>query len=163
MFFKKSTNWCAIIILISFFLPWWHFFFSVSGYEVIGFLSNLGRLGSALNKDYEPSIPFLFYLIYIFPVFSIVILFLSFRKINSRVFCIFSGVVFILWFIWYFAQLDEKIWEVGIFKVLGIGIYATILASLGLIFGTFIERKTTNQSSKNLMKQFLKMLTFFYK
>ena len=129
MFFKQIHNLCAITILVSFFLPWFHvFFISVPAYKFINYVNSLGEIFAE-----HQSIPFYLYFIYLFPLLSAIILFISIRNKDAGVFSLVSGVIFILWFTFFFIKTSI---EVG---MLGVGVYFTIIGSLGLIISSFIK------------------------
>ena len=141
-YFKKSQNWFALILLVAFFLPWWIgptvYPVSVSGYEYYDFIKTLIKsVGSG------SSVPLKAYVLYIYPVLTILILFASLIKINTKIISICTGILSLVYITWAMLKLE------GILTP-GYGIYINIIASVGLIIGAlFFDKKTELKKPKN--------------
>ena len=140
---KLFTSWLiALILLIAFFLPWWIgptvYPVSVSGYGYYDFLKNLIK-----SVGIGSSVPLKAYALYMYPVLTILILFLSLIKINTKIISIFTGILSLLYVTWAMLKIE------GMFGF-GYGIYLNIIASVGLIIGAlFIDKKAKSKKAKN--------------
>ena len=144
-YFKKSQNWFALILLVAFFLPWWIgptvYPVSVSGYEYYDFIKNLVK-----SIGINSSVPLKAYALYIYPVLTILILFVSLTKINTMIISICTGILSLLYVTWAMLKLE------GILSP-GYGIYINIIASVGLIIGAlFDNRQYIRQIRDSLIK-----------
>ena len=144
-YFKKSQNWFALILLVAFFLPWWIgptvYPVSVSGYEYYDFIKNLVK-----SIGINSSVPLKAYALYIYPVLTILILFVSLTKINTMIISICTGILSLLYVTWAMLKLE------GILSP-GYGIYINIIASVGLIIGAlFDNRQYISQIRDSLIK-----------
>ena len=141
-YFKKLQNWFALILLIAFFLPWWvgpslHPV-SVSGFQYYDFIKNLIKsVGSS------SSVPLKAYVLYIYPVLTILILVANLFKINTKIISIFTGILSLFYITWAMLKLE------GILSP-GYGIYLNMIASVGLIIAAlFFDKKTKSKKPKN--------------
>ena len=144
-YFKKLQNWFALILLVAFFLPWWIgptvYPVSVSGYEYYDFIKNLIK-----SVGINSSVPLKAYVLYIYPVLTILILFVSLTKINTMIISICTGILSLLYVTWAMLKLE------GILSP-GYGIYINIIASVGLIIGAlFDNRQYIRQIRDSLIK-----------
>ena len=144
-YFKKLQNWFALILLVAFFLPWWIgptvYPVSVSGYEYYDFIKNLVK-----SIGINSSVPLKAYALYIYPVLTILILFVSLTKINTMIISICTGILSLLYVTWAMLKLE------GILSP-GYGIYINIIASVGLIIGAlFDNRQYIRQIRDSLIK-----------
>ena len=147
MNYKKSENIFAIAMLIAFFLPWINLggLYTFAGYDI----PNVLELGTAfVNAIQEPGekgldVPFYYYLVYLIPLLTIGIIILDYKGIETELVSIFAGALPILTLIYFIV---DKGFDV--FKVMGIGAYITIIASIGLILGALnvinFEKKNQN-------------------
>mgnify|MGYP001380320241 CR=1 FL=1 len=134
-YFKKTQNWFAIILLIVFFLPWWKgpalHPVSVSGFEYYDFIKNLIK-----SVGINSSVPLKAYALYIYPILTIIILFTSLIKIDTRIISLLTGILSLFYITWAMLKLE------GILSP-DYGIYLNAIASLGLIIGAlFIDKKS---------------------
>ena len=132
-YFKKSQNWFALILLVAFFLPWWEgptvYPVSVSGYGHYEFYKNLVK-----SVGINSSVPLKAYVLYIYPVLTILILFVGLTKVNTMIISICTGILSLLYVTWAMLTLE------GMFSP-GYGIYLNIIASVGLIVGALFDNR----------------------
>ena len=138
-YFKKLQNWFALILLVAFFLPWWIgptvYPVSVSGFEYYDFIKNLVK-----SVGINSSVPLKAYALYMYPVLTILILFASLIKINTKILSIGTGVLSLLYVTWAMLKLE------GILSP-GYGIYVNVIASVGLIVGAlFLDKKPNSKA-----------------
>jgi hypothetical protein len=147
MNFKKSENIFAIAMLIAFFLPWINLggLFTVAGYNIPNTLEGLGSFASAFKKSGAKGVevPFYIYLVYLIPLLTIGIIILDYKGIETKLVSIFAGALPILTLIYFIVDIGFDV-----YKVMGIGAYITIIASIGLILGALnvinFEKKNQN-------------------
>lgn len=130
-FMSKAENLCAIGLIVFFFFPWVSIggFISISGYEIPDIAKGFGQLaalGSQTGKT-DPRI-YLFYLIYLIPIFSVLTLIFGLTNNNTKFTAFVSGIVPI-------AALFYALSQAGmdIFEGMAIGAWLTLLVAIAMI------------------------------
>ena len=114
---KKLENICAVILVIAFFLPWFSLgFISISGFNVAG----IG--GSS-------------FLLWVIPLLSIGVLVSDFMDLDEKIstyIAYASGAVPLIYVL-------SRLFSTGgdFFEGAGIGIYLTLVASVGMLLAAF--------------------------
>ena len=147
MNYKKPENIFAIAMLIAFFLPWINVggLISVEGYNIPNTLEVGATIANAFKESGEKGVdvPFYFYLVYLIPLLTIGIIILDYKGIETKLVSIFAGALPILTLIYFIVDIGFDV-----YKVMGIGAYITIIASIGLILGALnvinFEKKNQN-------------------
>jgi hypothetical protein len=136
-FFSKVENYCAIGLLVCFFLPWLQIGETISisrkGYQIPNLAHDIGKgigqfkglLGGSENTD--PQV-FWYYLIYLIPVFSVITIILGIMGKNVKATGFLAAAVPIGWFIYALIKL-----RTDLFKIMTFGAYLTLACAIIMI------------------------------
>ncbi len=118
---KQIARICAVLIVVSYFLPWFSaVIFSVSGYQ-LGMLAELR--GNFSGND---EIIFWVYASYIIPVLG-----LASAIMNQKRLYLMTSVYTLLVITWIFLDIGIDL------RTMGIGLIISVFASIGQIWGSF--------------------------
>ena len=136
-FFSKIENYCAIGLLVCFFLPWLQIGETISisrkGYQIPNLAHDIGKgigqfkglLGGSGNTD--PRV-FWYYLIYLIPVFSVITIILGIMGKNVKATGFLAAAVPIGWFIYALIKMGTDL-----FNIMTFGAYLTLLCAIIMI------------------------------
>ena len=114
---KKLENICAVILVIAFFLPWVNLgFISLSGFNVAG-------IGGAS------------FLLWVIPLLSIGVLVSEFMDLDEKISTYIAYASGAVPLIYVLSRLISSGGE--FFEAAGIGIYLTLVASVGMLLAAF--------------------------
>ena len=129
-FFKKWENVFSLVLLISFFLPWVDFgIVSIPGYKIVSVGQGLSDLASAFGNE-NTSLPPSLYLVYLIPLLSLLIMYMSYKEQKPKLLSAFTGIFIVLAFFYYLLVGGDL-------GYVGIGAYLTLIAGGGLILSAF--------------------------
>lgn len=123
---KNLIGISSLVLLISFFLPWTYFFTSISGFDIAFHSSEF------VDITEDGGIALLLYGLFTIPVLSIITLMGSFQGKDVKKIGVITGIIPLLYFLYFFVQSD------GLYEALGFGAYLTILSALVLVISPFI-------------------------
>ena len=124
----------AVLLFVSFFLPWisWNFI-SFSGNQIIDISRGLSNIGDTFRLDainnYKGTI-YLAYSLYLIPILSVATIIVGLVGYNPKTVGTFAGLYPLIALIYYLVQYGN------IFKIASMGIYATIISSVLLLFSS---------------------------
>jgi hypothetical protein len=136
-FFSKIENYCAIGLLVCFFLPWLQIGETISisrkGYQIPNLAHDIGKgigqfkglLGGSGSTD--PQV-FWYYLIYLIPVFSVITIILGIMGKNVKATGFLAAAVSIGWFIYALIKMGTDL-----FKIMTFGAYLTLICAILMI------------------------------
>ena len=155
--FKKIENIAAIVLLVSFFMPWLSVLFlgSMSGYEIPGAvtkaLEGLAAMQTAFSgfsldgsapAPAEPAavdVPFQVYLVYLVPLAAIAVLVADYLKLDekvARIISVVAGVIPVGGFVYGVIAIQDP--EAKLAQAsLEIGAYLMLLAGIAMLLATF--------------------------
>ena len=151
-FFSKVENYCAIGLLVFFFLPWLkigdRLSISLKGYEIPDIAEHIGKgigqfkglLGGSGNTD--PRV-FWYYLIYLIPVFSVITIILGVMGKNVKATGFLAAAVPIGWFIYALIKMGTDL-----FKIMTFGAYLTLLCAIIMILAVVELIKLPGQKTQ---------------
>ena len=114
---KKLENICAVILVIAFFLPWLSLgFMSISGFKIAG-------IGGAS------------FLLWVIPLLSIGVLVSEFMDLDEKISTYIAYASGAVPLIYVLSRLISSGGE--FFEAAGIGIYLTLVASVGMLLAAF--------------------------
>lgn len=161
--YKNVARICGGAIAVAFFLPWIDIMlFSFSGMELNGMFNKLQELQSGLQsfanastegtgevavEAEEISKPLWLYGAMLFPVLGV-----ASAVINKKLLHIFSATFILGIVIWAFSDLRSTLsGELGddqfsILQIMSIGLWVTILAPFGQLFGALVYKDNVGES-----------------
>lgn len=129
----------AVLLFVSFFLPWisWNLI-SFSGYQITDISRGLSDIGDTFKLDsinnYKGTI-YLAYSLYLIPILSVATIIVGLIGYNPKTVGTFAGLYPLIALIYCLVQYGN------IFKMAGIGIYATIISSVLLLYSSLTSTK----------------------
>jgi len=152
-FFSKFENYCAIGLLVLFFLPWLEIggdfaSLSVKGYQIPDIAHDIGKgveqfkglLGGSGKTD--PQV-FWYYLIYLIPVFSVITIILGIMGKNVKATGFLAGATAIGWFIYALIKMGTDL-----FDIMTVGAYLTLLCAIIMILAVVEVIKIPEQKTQ---------------
>ena len=136
-FLQKPENSIAIVLIISFFLPWINVlgFVNVSAYQIPRAIEGLCKVFSALDEQPEslPSNLYLLYVLYLIPLCSCITLIGSTYKKDTRISSGIAGTVIFVVLAYALISKEVPKFEIGVLEDFGIGLWITLAASAAML------------------------------
>jgi len=135
--FEKSEIILAIILLISFFLPWIEFLWYSSGIQVPLMLWEWPAAGVVSYESvmWIRVLSYLFFIVYLIPVFCAIIIIQGLRKKKTRIFSLSTGIIIYLLLFYNLIVYPEYLFHL-LFSA-----WITLITGLLLIFASILKNK----------------------
>ncbi len=139
----------AVIIIISFFLPWIDFWWYVSGLQAPLLLMEwpaggpAGGIASSQLPIWSKIIVYLFFIVYLIPIFSSLIIIQGIRKKKTIKWSLATGILIYLLLLYVIIA-----WPQIIFHGLLFGAWISLIAGLLLIITAILKNKFDNLDTK---------------
>ena len=140
--FQHPSTISAIVMLFAFFLPWVTIsgLMTLSGYQIPDLARSIGSFGSSFGSSSASAQTAGYSLIYLIPVVSLVVLFVSLTGQKPGTVALVSGVaaaVAIITVIVVFSQVSSASRSLMGAVSVSFGVWLTLLAAFGMGYGAY--------------------------